>query len=1229
MYLTRLSDVTRARFAQALLRTAIIGAWYCATHTGALGQGLTSVAGSVSDPTSALVPNVSITLEETNRGISRSATSDEAGRYSFSQIPPGRYRLTARASGFAEVVVEPLELLVNTPATINVTLQQLRGVSETVTVSAQAVQLNATDASLGNAIGTKEVLQLPLYLRNVVGLLTFQPGVTSFNDSSGDDRNGSVNGGRADQANVTLDGIDVNDHHQRRAFTSVLRLSLDSVSEFRTTTSNAGADQGRTSGAEIALVTKSGTNSLHGSLYDFHRNTATAANSYFNNLSRVRRPALLIDVFGAAVGGPVKKNRLFYFLNYEGRRDRSGTTVLRTVPSAELREGIVQYKTTGNTVARLTPADVRARVDPAGIGVNAAMLEYMKSYPLPNDFTVGDGLNVLGFRFTAPQKSKYDIYTSRFDYAVDTSGRHNVFWRGNLQNERSIGVPQFPADPPASVSLDNTKGFAAGWNAVWRPNLIATTRFGLTRVGVEDTGVQTRNFILPYAFTSRFATTRGVSRIIPTYHWSQDLVWNRGEHEWRFGGAVRRIRNRSLSYASSFHTVQMWQGWLRGSAAEYQANLTDLDRSFNSAYRLAAGTVLGVIPQGIALYNYDLQGNVIPVGTPLGRTFGNEEYEFYGQDTWKIGRSLTISMGLRYLLAPPVRETNGLQVSTNQRLSEWAGLRYWLGLQGRSQAEVPPLVYVPASDPSGAPIYPYHKKNLAPRFSIAWSPASDSGWLRWLTGGPGRTSIRAGWGLFYDQLGHPILAILSQSASFGLSSNISNPAGTLTSLTAPRFTGPFEIPAQLIRPAPRGGLPQEAPRNQATTTNIDQLMRYPYSMNMNFSVGREFRNGLFVQASYVGRLARSSFLGRDLALHTNLKDPASGVTYYQAAEQMLDLWRRNVPVAQVPRIPYWENLWPGAARGGLTSTQGIYNLFRDYNVDTSAVAYDIDINCDPSCSRLGPFAMFNEQIAAYTAYTSDGRGNYHGMQWTVRKKLGNDLRFDFNYTWAKSIDLNSNTPRSPGGANLAQNWDPRDRRAVSDYDVTHLANAFAIWELPFGRSKRFLSGGSGLVHALAGGWQVSGSWFQSTGLVASVNNGSAWPTSWGPSPYGTQVSVPLQRTTKNAPAIVGAPGPNIFPDPAVGRRSFEFTLPGISGSRNSLRGDGIFLINLGVGKRFVMPYHEGHSVQFRWETFNLPNSVRFDPRSLSLSLTSIGSFGKYTGTLNSPRQMQFGLRYEF
>ncbi len=200
------------RFRAAVGRAAVVCFLIGVSCFTAFGQALTSLSGTVSDATGAVAPNVTVVIEDTNRGLSRTAVSDETGRYSFAQIPPGKYRLTAKAVGFADVVVENLELQVNSPATVNVSLR-VKEVTETVTVSAEAIQVNTTDASLGNAIGTKEVLQVPLYLRNVVGLLAFQPGVTSFNESSTDDRNGSVNGGRGDQTNITLDGIDVNDHH--------------------------------------------------------------------------------------------------------------------------------------------------------------------------------------------------------------------------------------------------------------------------------------------------------------------------------------------------------------------------------------------------------------------------------------------------------------------------------------------------------------------------------------------------------------------------------------------------------------------------------------------------------------------------------------------------------------------------------------------------------------------------------------------------------------------------------------------------------------------------------------------------------------------------------------------------------------------------------------------------------------------------------------------------------
>jgi hypothetical protein len=302
-------------------------------------QSLTSLNGLITDATGAVVPSAAVELQNVATQAKRVSTADATGHYSFPQIPPGNYKMTIKAQGFSVKTVNQLQLLVNTPATVNVSLE-VGAVTETLSVTAEAVQVNTSDASIGNAVSGTVITQLPFEGRNVVGLLALQPGVVFLGEPDpgtlNDYRSGAVNGGKSDQANVTLDGVDVNDQENRSAFSSVLRVTLDSVQEFRTITTNAGADLGRTSGAQVTLVTKSGTNTIHGSAYEYLRNTATSANSFFNNAAGVPRQKLNRNVFGGAVGGPIKPNRLFYFFNYEGRRDRRecSSTSGRTAVSA-------------------------------------------------------------------------------------------------------------------------------------------------------------------------------------------------------------------------------------------------------------------------------------------------------------------------------------------------------------------------------------------------------------------------------------------------------------------------------------------------------------------------------------------------------------------------------------------------------------------------------------------------------------------------------------------------------------------------------------------------------------------------------------------------------------------------------------------------------------------------------------------------------------------------------
>src|SRR5215813_7569637 len=313
----------------------------------AFGQS-SSLSGTVLDPQGNAVTGATITATNVATGAARTTTSSKEGAYQIPQLPPGTYRVRAEAQGFAGVLLEDIQVLVSTPVTLNITFKQVGAVNDTVTVQGGESILNTSDATVGNTFNERQIRQLPLEGRNIVSLLANQPGVTFIGstDQQGnttDYRNGSVNGGKSDQANVTLDGIDVNDQQQGLAFNSVLRVSLDSVQEFRVTTSNANSDQGRSSGAQVSLVTKSGSNAYHGSAYEYHRNTVTTANDWFNNASGVARPKLLRNVFGGTFGGPIIKDRFVFFVNYEGRRDRREDNAVRTVPSADMRNGILKY----------------------------------------------------------------------------------------------------------------------------------------------------------------------------------------------------------------------------------------------------------------------------------------------------------------------------------------------------------------------------------------------------------------------------------------------------------------------------------------------------------------------------------------------------------------------------------------------------------------------------------------------------------------------------------------------------------------------------------------------------------------------------------------------------------------------------------------------------------------------------------------------------------------------
>ncbi len=1207
----------------------------------------TSLSGVTTDPAGAAVANAAITVTNTKTGLEREAKSDAQGHYLINELPPGTYRLSAKAPGFSEAVVNNIEIDVSQPANVAVKFQ-LGATSTTVSVEASAVQVNTVDASLGNVITSQAITELPSALRSVANLLTLEPGVTSFGGN--DDRNGSINGGRSDQSNYTLDGVDVNQQSNRAAFSTVLRVTPDTVEEFRTTTTNGGADVGRGSGADVTLVTKSGTNSIHGALYEYRRGTETAANSFFNNKAGLPIAALLINQFGAAVGGPIKKNKAFYFMNYEGRRDASSSNVTRNVPTETLKQGIVQFHNAGGALTSIGPDQLKT-IDPLGIGVDPAVLAVLKQYPAGNDPALGDGLNFTGYLFTAPQHAKQDTYTAKLDYKVDNAGKHSVFVRGVLQNDHQAGTPQFPGAQPNSTTLANNKGIAAGWTGVFTSSLVNTVRYGLTRQGGETTGILAGSPVTFRNIDPIYGTSTGLSRIIPVHNLGDDLAWNHGSHDFKFGGSALLISNRSVSSANSFNNATTNASVLNGSGNNLVPSSISLSKGDTTTYEYSVAALLGIVTSATGNYNYTTSGSVIPVGAPVSRNFVNHEGELYAQDSWRIKSNLTLTYGVRLSIMPPVHEANGQQITTNIPIGTWFDTRGGLADQGRSDQGAGSIEYLVGP---GRGYYPSHNE-WAPRLAIAYSPHAQSGLAKLLFGGAGKTSIRAGAGMYYDIVGQPLAGFISNN-SFGLSNSLTTPPNVYNESQLPRFTGFYNIPAApnaplFLQPAPPAGFPVSYPNAFAITSSLDDQMKAPYTMNLNFSIGREFANGWFVQGSYVGRLSRHNLVQRDLAMPTNLTDPKSGQTYFQAMTQLgtlIDL--QGVSIANLPKIPFFENMWATAGGNGYTPTQviGLDYTQRSNQGDFTNVQSDMDNgqNCgkvstfnaagkltQTACGVLGAYSMFSPQYSALNTWSSVGSGAYHSMQWTVTKRFTSNFLLGLNYTLSKSLDIGSRVESSGGFSAdfMINSWNAHQLRAVSRYDALQQANAYLVYQVPIGRGKHFGTTMNKALDAIVGGWQISGTWRQTSGLPFSVSDGSRWSTDWQLSSFATPNGQPIPTiiSSHNATAISGPGGPNLWANPALALASFQETMDGQTGSRDSLRGAGFFNIDSNLSKSFSMPWSEKQKLQLRWEAYNVTNTIKFDPNSANLSLTSTAKFGQLTGQLGSPRQMEFALRYTF
>jgi len=1226
-------------------------------------QATASLRGTVTDPTGAVIPEATVTIKSLENGSSRKTATDIDGEYSFPQVAPGDYILVAEKSGFATVTNAHVKLLVNTPATLDLKMS-LSTTGEVINVASEASQVNTTDASVGNPFSETQVRQLPLQTRNVVELLSLQPGVTT---------SGEVLGSRRDQNNITLDGADVNNNQNsglvaqatatgfggysgsaangattNPGFNAVLPIPLDSVQEFRVTVAGEGPNLGRSSGGQVSLVTKSGTNQLHGSLYEYNRNTLFAANTWFNNHAGVPRQPLVRNQFGASVGGKVIANRVFYFFNYEQRQDASGVSQVRAVPSDTLRQGIFLFNSGGVTQKPLTTQDIK-NVDPLNLGPDPNILAVLQAYPSGNSPSYGEdgGLNFSGYRFNAPFHRSDHALVGKIDLHLDNAGKHTVSLRSTLARNTDDQIPaQFPGQAPASTLRDNSKGLAGQYTAILTPSLINVVNFGYTRFGQSFTGqngpllfqTSVDPLLNPYA--------RPSSQVLPTTNLNDGITWVKGKHTITAGGGFSIIHNNTSSYATSFARYGYGSTELIGLGSDIDNAITaytgkSLDDPTSAANGM--GVVLGLVNDDFHTDLFNRQGNYLNAGTPQVRSFIEHDFSLFAGDTYRVTHSLTLSLGLRYENFRPPYESHGLQVTSTVPLTQYFAERNALQAQGIPQNQMPnsTLQWNLNGPVNGKPTWwGPSNLNFAPRIGIAYAPSKTEGLLSKIFGQSG--ALRVGAAMVYDRFGSDLITQYDQYGSIGMATSGNFPDSYSFS-TSPRYTG--SAPAL---PTPANETFPVTPPNIAAIAGefmgIAPNLKPPYSYVLNASFARELPGKLTVEVGYAGRLSRRLLLQGDV--YTPLeyfKDPKSGITWEQNAMTLRKLHDSGVTVAQVlanpsivPTMPFVENMWPGLANldvNGSASANYFTCVYNDYGgsyldclhaVDRNTAASWMNTPNTTSCAQIstyGCYTFFPLQGSSMPTWMNTGSAAFHALTFSLRRGLTSGVTFDFNYTWSHAIDDASAAESGAGqqGAAIQNIFNTKEFRGSSDFDMRHNITANVLYPLPIGRGRTLLSGAHGWLEEVVGGWQISSLVRYHSGIPTTVGgelayNANYWLSSLaiatGPVSSGV-------HTDENG-------YPSMFANTSVSN-NFVDELPGHTGQRAVLRLPGMFLSDMAVVKLFPLPW-EGQKLTFRAEAFNVFNNVNYS--NPSLSLQAPGTFGEFQN-VGDPRVMQFALRYEF
>jgi hypothetical protein len=1152
----------------------------------------------VADSSGAVIPDAALTLTNIGTNEKRTAQSDATGGYRFVNLVPASYRLEVEMTGFKRLLREPIAVQVESAIRIDAVLE-VGNKSETLEVSAETPLLQTETASLSQVIEGRHVLEMPLNGRNAMNLIALVPGVVPQGSTSGSTQgsqggtasgahtnnaawnNYQIGGTIANQSASYLDGAPLNVNGMGN--TTALVATQDAVQEFRVVTNNVSAEFGRFAGGVVNMTTKSGNNSFHGTAYEYFRNTIFNANYFFSNKTGQARPNWLQNQYGATLGGPIKKDKTFFFFSWEGYTSRIGVPPINTVPMPAWRAGdfssLLGAATTtinpctglarrsGEIYDPLTTRTVSGQVcrDPfAGNIIPSNRIDAtsnyiantLKYFPLPN--LPGTTNN---FVTTAHTGGDQNQYNARIDQSFGDNqrlfGRYTYWTLGDI-SFNPLG--NMTGNPPSN---NRTHQVVIGDALTLNPTNILDLRLSYLRQYFDDAtvnkGTDMSQFGTAWAAINNQVTYGFLPRmVIAGYYnfrpmtifseryfnagaFSANLTRIQGRHTFKIGGELRLMTN---------DTVNATNG---GGNFNFDTGMTSVSGATAATF---GGNAFASFMLGSAA-----NGSTIQTVRPISQYSWYQGYYF--NDVFQAGRRLTINYGVRWELPGAYAEKHDradvLLVDAPDAL----------GLTLNGQALKGQVALVNSSLYSDRTILKVKHNLFSPRIGIAYRITDQ-------------TVLRAGYGINYmasDIGGVPPNGMFINQANTTMLSSVNNAGLVPLNL----LSNPF--PSGIIQPYQRSDTYSATLDGAGVITSNTPDQPYPYVQQWNLNIERQLKGGLLIEVGYAGSK------GTHLAL--------APINLNQLSSQYYSL---GSALTTAVTNPFFGKLSASSPYGKATIAAG--QLLRPY----------------PQFGNL-----FNGASATGMGGPHAGDSNYHSLQMKGEKKFGSGGVLMVNYTWSKMIStadtLFNNLESNTAGTSIQDNNTIRNSRSLSSYDAPHRFMVSYVLDLPIGKGKKYLSGLSGITDKLVSGWGVNGiTTFQSGfPLVFSAQATTISSTFGG----GT----PLPNVVAGCMSIYGGK-----PTDRLSQwfNTACFSQPGAFSFGNEprvdpkLRAQGFNNWDFAFFKNTSIK--EGVNLQFRAEGFNLFNRTQFAPPSTSFGTAS---FGTVSSQFNQPRLLQFALRITF